>query len=116
MSKETENRAAYLAALFARMNGHPAPHEIAKDVATLRSLSRSLERLAVKACNMPTTSADELRAEKLQARLLGLAGKYRMDMTTSGDPRGHVVKLWKRGEVDQPRAAGDAFGGGWGVY
>lgn len=116
MSKETEKRAAYLAALFARMNPHPAANAICDDVAAIQTAARALAALAVKACNEPITTRDEKRRETLKATVESIARSYRLEATVSGDPRGLVVKLWKPGEVDQDGAAGDSFGGGWGVY
>lgn len=116
MSRETEDRAAYLGALFARMNPHPAAGEIARDVANIRRNARSLEALAVKDCNYGLTARDRTRRENLEQGVARIADRYQLEAVCSGDPRGLVVKLWKCGERDQAGAAGDAFGGGWGVF
>lgn len=88
MSKETENRAAFLGALFARMNGHPDASTIARDVDAIRRNARSLEALEVKACNYGLTARDETRRENLAKGIARIADAYRLDVSTSGDPRG----------------------------
>lgn len=102
---EKERRAAYL----------PRPYPLACAVGELIQHARALERLAVKACNEPMTARDEKQVERLRARCAEIADEYGFDVTTSGDPRGIVVKL-----VDRALPAdnqGDGFGqDGWGVY
>jgi hypothetical protein len=93
----------------------PHPVGIARDVGEVFTLAKSLQRLAVKQCNVPFTSADYARRERISERLRVLLDPYGFTVTTSGDPRGNVVKLLDR---DLPSdGQGDGFGrDGWGVY
>jgi hypothetical protein len=92
--------------------------------ATIRA-SRTLERNAVKRCNgierydakarmvlASWTDADEASAERSDDRaeakvkaalavIYGATWGERIDLETSGDPRGAMVKLWTKGSKDK---------------
>lgn len=116
-----ENRAATLAAVIilstAKHGGIALvnPYRIGRDVGELIRHARSLERLAVKACNIGLDERDERRRDRLADRCREIVDPYGFHVTTSGDPRGLVVKLVDRHLPAD--AQGDGFGrDGWGVY
>lgn len=112
----THERAAYLAALFARRELHLSAGKIALDVQHLRKSAVKINRLAIKACNVQLTKRDEITRDNATGEVHKIAKRYKLEASTSGDPRGCVVKLWKPGEYDKDGAAGDSWGGGWAVY
>ena len=111
MNTKTD-RGAYLGALFAAAAPSLTPRIIADDVAALRRIARSLDSLAIAACNYGLSPRQETRQSNLAAQAVALAEPYGFRCETSGDPRGYVVKLFD----PENETRGDGFCGGWGVF
>jgi hypothetical protein len=102
--------------------GYREAGEALKAAGTLRRAAAALDRVAVALCNglpqrwdparrardMGLTEADSERleadAERARARALEAVAVLfpagAVEIETGGDPRGHVLKIWKTGERD----------------
>lgn len=101
--------------LSRRRPDHP-PHLACIDAAILQKLGRTMQTLAVKACNYGLTDADEARREKLVTQAGIVASWYGLTATGHGDPRGAALRI--HSPVDDTTWPSNTWGGkesGYGV-
>lgn len=82
-----------LAAHLARKSPDAAPHVIARDVAALSRLARTLQRYAERDCNYGLTDAHECTRDRMSDQAAEIAQRYGLSVRTCGDPRGHSLRL-----------------------
>lgn len=100
MSKK-EQEIALLTAVLAKYTPISvfSSQEIARDAMEIVRLATTLQRIAVFACNRELTEREKRRDEACEENIQILLAKYKATVSTSGDPRGHVVKVrFKGGE------------------
>jgi hypothetical protein len=67
--------------------------EIARDAVEIVRLATTIQRIAVIACNRELSEREKRRDEACEENLRILLAKYKATVSTSGDPRGYVVKV-----------------------
>lgn len=99
-----------LAAIMARQGCAPSnPYHVALDAQRIVKLARSLASLAVQHCNRGLSPRQEAREMNIAAEIKTIAAWYGLKASTSGDPRGYVVRL------DGPGVPRNGWGDGFGV-
>ena len=63
------------------------------EVQTIVRCANTIQRIAVKACNVQLTSADERKDKKAADTILAIVGDYGIRVNFNGDPRGNCTKL-----------------------
>lgn len=118
-----DNRTAQLAALLmlrsyeakearALVGKTMGAGEAAAHAVELVRLAGLLQNYAVAYCNGDLTEAQEKAQDRTEERFKALAEALGFRAETSGDPRGHVAKLFDPFDENK----GDGWGGGWPVY
>jgi hypothetical protein len=74
-----------------------ADHDVANRLLVMRRKGVQMRTLAVTACNVGLTPAQERKVSKLSAELIEMGDDLGWKVEFSGDPRGWVVRLM-RGE------------------
>jgi hypothetical protein len=97
-----------LAILLSRQRPNNPEHLTALDAARLMKLAKQLASLAVAHCNVGLSERQEKREENIAAEIKTIAGWYGLKASTSGDPRGYVVRL--EGGLAPKSGWGDGFG------
>lgn len=119
-AERKENRTAFLAALIMRRSGDTdttgvptlTASEASAYAVELVRIAEALQSLAIAYCNYGLNAGQEKRQETLETRFKALAEALGFRPECSGDPRGHVCKLFD--PVND--RAGDGWSGGWGVF
>ncbi len=91
---------AYTSPAYTAIHG---PQQVAYDAANaatrLCTISRSLHRLAEKACNVGTTEADDKREARLMAEASAIVEPYGLLPYHQGDPRGCALYIYSLGDL-----------------
>ena len=126
MTRPTENRSAFLAAVLARALPNASPAAIAKSVSAMQAAARAAHKWSETVCSYPLTDAQQARGDKRVAKLIKAAdaalyacmpdfGTDHFVPTVAGlrfggDPRGPCGWLVVS---DMP---GDGWGDGYAIY
>lgn len=89
-----------------------APAYAARIAEKLVSIGEVLNTLAVIDCNTGLSPAQERNRERNAEMAIEIGTALGFNVETTGDPRGHVLKLFDPND----ERLGDGWGGGWPVY
>ena len=99
--RHSANEAAAFTAVLAKYapKGSFSYEDVTRDAMEILRTARGIQRLAIEACNRELTEREQKRDRALEASIELSLARYGATVTTSGDPRGHVVKVrFKGGE------------------
>ena len=118
MATKADDFALFVAVLAEADRLHPGPRgllppqELTGRAVAFRKLARSLERYAVKGCNVGLNEREDARASKAADAARDMARLIGATAIVGGDPRGYCLKLVL------PTGRYNTWGGaeeGWGV-